>query len=159
MQFPFARKLRKHRANMHNVFLSWAPFHAFVPRAALISLAMALSQHGSLPNPAADTYAHFLGLPRCPHTLQEASYTGGLLMGDMVEWAKGSDPSPTLIHIDMTEPERKRALCKKGWATNLWQQLQLPPPPPSELRAIRFIPHPKRLTPSCGSCLCTGRAI
>ena len=84
------------------------------PCVALISLAMALLQHGSLPDPAADTHAHFLALPRRPHTLEEAMYTWGLFVGEVVEWAKGLDPSPTLIHIDMRDPERARALCKKG---------------------------------------------
>ena len=110
--------------------------------AALISLAMAPSQHGSLPDPAANTHAHFLGLPRRAHTLGEAAYTGGLLVGEVVEWAKDLDPSPTLIHIDMREPERAVALRKKGWAIDLWQQLQ---PAPPELRAVRLIPAPKML--------------
>ena len=59
------------------------------PCAALISLAMALSQHGSLPDPAANTHTYFLALLRRPHTLEEATYTGGLLVGEVVEWAKG----------------------------------------------------------------------
>ena len=58
----------------------------------------------------------------------------------MVEWANGLDPSPTLIHIDMRDPERAGALRKKGWATDLWQQLQLAL---RELRAVRLIPAPK----------------
>ena len=58
----------------------------------------------------------------------------------MVEWAKGLDPSPNLIHIDMREPERAGAVPKKGWATHPWQQLQLALP---ELRAVRLIPAPK----------------
>ena len=107
------------------MFCMFSTFPCFRPRAALISLAMALSQHGSLPDPAADTHAHFLALPRRPHTMEEATYTGGLLVGEVMEWAKGLDPFPTLIHIDMREPERAGALRKKGWATDLWQQLQL----------------------------------
>ena len=83
--------------------------------AALISLAMALSQHSSLPNPGANTHTHFLALPRRPHTLEEATYTRGLLVGVVVEeWAKGFDPSPTLIHIGMPYPERAAAPRKKG---------------------------------------------
>ena len=78
------------------------------PCAALISLAMALSQHGSLPDPAADTHAHYQALPRRPQTLKEATYTGGLLLGEVVEWAKGLDPSPTLIHIDITKTRNHR---------------------------------------------------
>ena len=87
---------------------------------------MALPQHGSLPDPAANTHTHFLALPRRPYTLEEATYTGGLLVGEVVVWAKGLDHSPTLIHIDVRAPERAGALRKKGWATNLWQQLALP---------------------------------
>ena len=70
------------------------------PCAALISLAMALSQHGGLPNPTTDMHSHFLALPRRLHTLEETTYTGGLLVWEVVDWAKGLDPSPTLIHID-----------------------------------------------------------
>ena len=79
---------------------------------ALISLAMVLSRHGSLPDSATDTHAHF---PRRTHTLEEATYTGGgLLVGAVVEWAKGLDPSPTLIHIDMREPERAVSATRGG---------------------------------------------
>ena len=124
---------------MSNVFQVQHLFMLSSPCAAMISLAMALSQHGSLPDPAADTHAHFVALPHRPHTLEEAIYTGGLLVGEVVEWAKGLDPSPTLIHIDMREPECAGALRKKGWATDLWQQLVLAP----ELRTVRLIPAPK----------------
>ena len=110
------------------------------PCTTLISFAMALLQHGSLRNLAADSHAHFLGLPRRPHTLEEATYTGGLLVGEVVEWAKGLNPSPTLIHIDMRESERAGALRKKGSATDLWQQLQLALP---KVRAVRLVPAPK----------------
>ena len=79
-------------------------------------------------------------LPRCSHTLDQATYIGGLLVGEVVEWVKGLDPSPTLIHIDMREPARDGALRKKGWTTDLWHQLQLALP---ELRAVRLIPAPK----------------
>ena len=91
--------------------------------------------------------AHFLGLPRCSHTLQEATYTRGLLSGEVVEWAKGLDPSPTLIHIGMREPEHAGALRKKGWATDLWQRLQLALP---ELRAVRLIPAAKTVASLLG---------
>ena len=53
-----------------------------------------------------------------------------------MDWAKGLDPSPTLIRIDTGEPEAAGALRKKGWATKLWQRLQLALP---ELRAVRLI--------------------
>ena len=76
---------------------------------------MALSQHARLPDPAADTHAHFVALPRRPHRLEEATYTGGLPVGDVVALANGLDPSRTLIHIDLRDPERAGALGKKGW--------------------------------------------
>ena len=101
---------------------------------------MALWQHGSPPDPAADTHAHLLALPRRPHTLEEATYTGGLVVGEVMEWAKGLDRSPTLIYINMREPARAGAFRKKGWTTELWHQLQLALP---ELRAVRLIPAPK----------------
>ena len=89
MQFPFAGKSPVHLS----MLLS--------PCVALISLAMALSQHGSLPDPSADTHAHFLALPRRLRTVEEATYTGGLLVREVesMDRAKGLDPSHTLIHI------------------------------------------------------------
>ena len=100
------------------------------PCATLISLAMALSQHGSLPDPIADTHSHFLALPRPLPTLEEATYTGSLFVWEVVNWATGLDPSTTLIHIDMREPERAGALRKKGWAADLWQQPRVEGRPP-----------------------------
>ena len=116
VSFAFACNFQWHedRANMSKVFQVPLLSMLFFPCAALISLAMALSQHGSLPDRDAYTHAHFLALPRRPHTLEEATYTGGMLVGEVVEWAKGLDPSPTLIHIDMREPARAGALRKKG---------------------------------------------
>ena len=87
-----------------------------------------------LPTPTSTSSA----LPCRVHALEQATYTGGLLVRDVGDWATGLYPSPTLIYIDMREPERAGALHKKGWATDLWQQLQLP-----ELRAVRLIPAPK----------------
>ena len=49
----------------------------------------------------------------------------------------GLDPSPTLIHINMTNLAYAGALRKKGWTTDLWHQLQLALP---KLRAVRLIP-------------------
>ena len=131
---------REDCANMSKVFQVLLLSMLLFPCAALISLAMALSQHGSLPDPAADTHAHIVALPCHPHTLEEATYTGGLLVGEVVEWAKGFDPSPTLIHIDMRKPTHAGALRKKGCTTDLWHQLQLALP---EWRAVRLIPAPK----------------
>ena len=56
--------------------------------AAAMCLAMALSQHGSLPDLAAATHVHFQALPCRPHRLEEATYTGGVPVGEVVEWAK-----------------------------------------------------------------------
>ena len=120
-------------------FSSFAPFP---PCAVVIYLAMALSQNGSLPERPANTHAHYQVLPRRPHTLKEATYIAGLPVGEVVEWAKGWDPSPNLIHIDMREPERAGALCNKRWAIELWQQLLLAL---LELRAVCLIPAPKKI--------------
>ena len=70
-----------------------------------------------------------------------------MLVGEVVEWAKGLGPPPPLIHIDMREPEPAGALRKKGWAIDLWQQLQLALP---ELRAVRLIPAPKTVASLLG---------
>ena len=61
-------------------------------------------------------------------------------MGEVVDWAKGLDPSPSLIRIDMSVLERSGRLCKKGWATQLWQELRLAHP---NLRALHLMPSPK----------------
>ena len=63
-----------------------------------------------------------------------------MLLGEVVEWGKGFDPSLTLIHIYTRDPERAGALLNKGWATDLWQQLQLALP---ELRVVCIILAPK----------------
>ena len=52
------------------------------PWVGLISLAMAVSRNGSLPDPAADIWAHFVALPRRPHTVEDTTYMGGLLVGE-----------------------------------------------------------------------------
>ena len=65
---------------------------------------------------------------------------GGVLVVEVVEWEKGLDPSPTLIYIDMKDPDRAGALHNKGWARALWQQLRLALP---QLRAVRLMPAPK----------------
>ena len=111
--FTYNSHSHEDSANMRYVFRIQHLSTLLSPCAAVISLAMALSQHGSLPDPTADTHTHFQALPRRPHALEEATYTGGLLVREVVEWAKGLDPSPTLIHINMREPERADALRKK----------------------------------------------
>ena len=145
--FTCNSRSRENRAEMPNFFQVWHLSMLSPPCVALICIAMALSQHVSLPNPAADTNTHFLDLPRRLHTPEEATSTGGLLVGEVVESAMGLDPFPTLINIDMRDLERAGALRKEGWATNLWQQLQLALP---ELRAVRFIPAPQTVLLSLG---------
>ena len=146
--------LREQCANMSKVLQILLLSMLLFPYAALISLAMSLSPYGSLRDLAADTHTHFLALPRRPHSLHEATYRGGMRVGEVVVWAKGLRASPTLSHIDMRESPHDGALRKKGWTTDVWHQVQLALP---ELRAVRLIPAPKRLTPSWGSCCSTGR--
>ena len=125
VSFAFACNFRSREdgANMSKVFQRPLFSMLLFRSAALISRAMALSQHGSLPDPASDTHAHFSALPRRPHTLEEATYTGGVPVGEVEERAKGLDPSATLVHIDMREPARAGALRKNEWTTDLWHQL------------------------------------
>ena len=91
VSFAFACNFhsREDRANMSKVFQVPLLFMLLFPCARLVSLAMALSQHGSVPDPGADTHTQFLALPRRLHTPEEATYMGGLLVGEVVEWAKG----------------------------------------------------------------------
>ena len=46
--------------------------------------------------------------------VEEATYTGGLLAGEVVVCVKGLDSYPTVIYIDLREPDRWAALGKKG---------------------------------------------
>ena len=88
VSFAFAcnSHLRENRANMRYLFRVHHLSMLSSPYVALISLARALSQHGtgSLADPAADTHAHYQAHPRCPHTPEEATYTGGLLVREVV---------------------------------------------------------------------------
>ena len=72
---------------------------------------MSFYQLGILPDPASDTKSHFLALPNRPHTLDDYTYTGNLVVWDVVEWARGLDGPFHLLHIDI--PQRAGALCKK----------------------------------------------
>ena len=67
-----------------------------------------LSQIGSLslPDPSAGTLGHYQGIPLRPGTLEEATYTGGLAMEEVVGWAKALATPPQLIHVDMRTAER-----------------------------------------------------
>ena len=98
-----------------------------------------LSQIGSLslPDPSDGTVGHYQGIPLRSGTLEEATYTGGLAMEEMMGWAKGLATPPKLIHVDMRTPERAGWFGKKGWATHLFRELQVSLP---GLRAVRLIP-------------------
>ena len=98
-----------------------------------------MSQIGSLslPDPADGTLGHYQGLALRVGTLEEATYTGGLAVEEVVVWAKGLTMSPHVIHVDMRTPERTAWLGKKDWATLLFRELQVGLP---WLRAVRLIP-------------------
>ena len=98
-----------------------------------------MSQIGSLslPDPADGSLGHYQGLALRAGTLEEATYTGGLAVEEVVWWAKGLAMPPHVIHVDMCTPERPAWLGKKGWATLLFPELQVALP---RLRAVRLIP-------------------
>ena len=100
-----------------------------------------MSQIGSLalPDPAGGTLGHYQGLALRAGTLEEATYTGGLAMEEVVGWAKGlaNPPPPQLIHMHMRTPATAGWFGKKGWATHLFRELQVALP---GLRAVRLIP-------------------
>ena len=102
---------REDRADMSKVFQILLLSMLLFPFAALISLAMSLLQHGSLPGAATDTHTHFLAFPRRPHTLEEATYTGRPVGGGIGGVGKGfGPPPPTLIQINMREHASAGAL-------------------------------------------------
>ena len=98
-----------------------------------------MSQIGSLslPDPADGTLGPYQGLALRAGTLEEATYTGGLAVEEVVGWAKGLAMPPHVICVDMRTPERAAWLGKKGWATLLFRELQVARP---GLRAVRLIP-------------------
>ena len=98
-----------------------------------------MSQIGSLslPDPADGTLGHYRGLVLRAGTLEEARYTGGLAVEEVVGWEKGLAMPPEVIHVEMRTPERAGGFRKKGWATHLFWELQVALP---GLRAVRLIP-------------------
>ena len=98
-----------------------------------------MSQIGSLslPDLADGTLGHYQGPALRAGTLEEATYTGGLAVEEVVGWAKGLAMPPQVIHVDMRTPERAGWFWKKGWATHLFRELQVALP---GLRAVRLIP-------------------
>ena len=98
-----------------------------------------MSQMGSLslPDPADGTLGHYQGLALRAGTLEEATYTGGLAVEEVVGRAKGLAMPPHVIHVDMRTPERAGWFGKKAWATHLFRKLQVGLP---GLQAVRLIP-------------------
>ena len=95
-----------------------------------------LFQIGSL-DPSAGTLGHYQGIPLRPGTLEEATYTGGVAVEELVGWAKGLATPHQLIHVDMRTAERAGWFGKKGWATHDFRELQAAL---LGLRAVRLIP-------------------
>ena len=97
------------------------------------------SQIGSLSllDPSDGTLGHYQGIPLRPGTFEEAAYTGGLALEEVVGWTKGLATPPQLIHVDMRTTERAGWFGKKGWATQLFRELQLALP---GLPAVRLFP-------------------
>ena len=86
-----------------------------------------MPQIGSLPlhDPADGTLGHYQGVALRAGTLEEATYTGGLAVEEVVGWAKGMAMPPDVIHVDMRTPKRAGRLGKKGWDTLLFRELQV----------------------------------
>ena len=84
-----------------------------------------LSRIGSLsrPDPSASTLGHYQGIPLRHNTLDQATYTGGLALEEVVGWAKGLATPSQLIHVDMRTAERAGWFGKKGWATHFLREL------------------------------------
>ena len=55
---------------------------------------MSTQQSLSLPDPFAGTLGHHQGIPLRPGTLEEATYTGGVAVEEVVGWAKGLAAPP-----------------------------------------------------------------
>ena len=124
--FVFARRSYNLLANVQLLFRKPHFSELTSPCLPPLSFALALCQVGSLPDPSADTHTHYHGLLLRPHTLNAASHTGGLPLGEVVQWAMGFDPPPpppTLIHIYMRQLQLAAAHREKLWATQLWQEL------------------------------------
>ena len=86
------------------VFFSELTFAFFVKMSAQQSHPLSQTGSLSLPDPSTGTLDHYQGIPLRPGTLEEATYTGGLAVEEVVGWAKGlanPPPPPQLIHVDM----------------------------------------------------------
>ena len=91
----------------------------------------------SLPDPADGTLRHHQGIPLRSGPLEEAAYTGGLAVEEVVGWAKGLATPTQLIHVDMRTPKSAGRSGEKGWATQLFRELRVALP---GLRAVWLIP-------------------
>ena len=119
------------------VFCSDLTFAFFVKMSNEQSHSLSQIVSHSLPDPCAGTLGHYQSIPLRPGALEEATYTGGLAVEEVVGWAKGLATAPQLIHVDMRTAERARWFGTKGWATPLFRELQVALP---GLRAVRLIP-------------------
>ena len=119
------------------VFCSDLTFAFSVAMSTQQSIPMSQIGSLSLPDPADGTLGHYQGLALRAGTLEEATYTGGLAVEEVVGWAKGLAMPPQVTHVGMRTPERAGWFGKKGWATHLFRELQVALP---GLRAVRLIP-------------------
>ena len=119
------------------VFCSDLTFAFFVKMSTEQSHSLSQIGSHSLPDPSTGTLGHYQSIPLRPGALEEATYTGGLAVEEVVGWAKGLATPPQLIHVDMRTAERARWFGKKGWATPLFRELQVALP---GLQAVRLIP-------------------
>ena len=67
----------------------------------------------SLPYLSDGTLGHYQGIPLFSGTLEEATYTGGLAVEEVVAWAKGLATPPQVIHVDMRTSKGRDGLGKK----------------------------------------------
>ena len=119
------------------VFCSDLAFALFVKMSTQQSLPFSQIGSLSLPDPSDGSLGHYEGIPLRSGLLEEATYTGGLVVEEVVGWAKGLATPPQMIHVDMRTPERAGWFGKKGWAPHLFRELQVALP---GLRAVRLLP-------------------
>ena len=103
------------------VFCSDLTFAFSVTMSSQQSIPMSQIGSLSLPDPADGTLGHYQGLALRAGTLEQATYTGGLAVEEVVGWAKGLAMPPQVIQVDMRTPEWAGWFGKKGWATHLFR--------------------------------------
>ena len=77
------------------VFCSDLTFAFSVTMSSQKSIPMSQIGSLSLPDPADGTLGHYQGLALHAGTLEEATYTGGLAVEEVVGWAKGLATPPS----------------------------------------------------------------